>query len=103
MISLNTFLLVLAYNLASSGVAYVVVYFLRRNERELTALRGTAVALIGWAASSLIVLVVYLLFGLGGIEVRGGEFEGPISIIVSLAVMYVVFGWLSKKRTGVAP
>lgn len=103
MISLDTFLLVLAFNLASSGFAYVAVYFLRRNERELTALRGTAVALIGWAASSLIVLVVYLLFGLYGIEVRGGELEGPISIILSLAVMYALFGWLSKERTGVAP
>ncbi len=95
------FLGLLAYNLSFAVLAYVFVYFLRRKERKLTAIRGTAVALLGWVAGSLVVQTVHFLFALGGLQLQGHE-EGPISIIALLSVMYPMFGWLSIKRTETA-
>ena len=95
------FLLLLAYNVAFSVLAFVIVYFLRRKERELTPLRGTAAALASWVLGSVLVIAVHLLFALGGTEVGGGQLEMPISLFVLIPVTYFVFGWLSKKRSGV--
>ncbi len=93
------FLNTLAFNVAISVITFAAVWASRRKGRELTFLRGTAVLLIGWVISSILVLIVHLLFAIGGTEVQGGQLETPISILVVISVMYAVFGWLSKKRT----
>jgi len=92
------FLNTLAFNVAISVIIFAAVWASRRKGRELTFLRGTAVLLIGWVIGSILVLIVHLLFSIGGTELRDGPLEGPISILVVISVMYAVFGWLSKKR-----
>ena len=97
------FLNTLAFNVAISVITFAAVWASRRKRRELTFLRGTAVLLIGWVIGSILVLIVHLLFSIGGTEVQGGPLETPISILVVISVMYAVFGLLSKKRTVVVP
>lgn len=90
--------------LASSfGVALVmfaIIAYSRRKERQVTPLRGLAIFSIGWLVGSLLVFVFLLLFSLTGTEVRGGQLETPVSIVLILSVMYAAFGWLSEARAG---
>ena len=93
----------LAFNVAISVITFAVVWVSRWKGRELTFLRGMTVLLVGWVIGSILVFILHLLFSIGGTEVRDGPLEAPISILVVISVMYAVFGWLSKKRTLIAP
>ncbi len=97
-----TYLELLGFNAVISVITFAAIWASRRKGRELTFLRGTAVLLISWVIGSTLVLIVRLLFYIGGTEVRDGLFESA-SILVVISVMYAVYGWLSKKRTVVVP
>ena len=101
---LATYLLnTLAFNVAISIIIFAAVWASGRTRRELTFLRGTAVLLIGWVISSVLVLVVHFLLSILGTEVRDGALESPISVLVVIFVMYGAYRWLSKTRTVAAP
>ena len=91
----------LGYNLATSFIAFAIIYFSRRNKRELTLLRGLAVLLSGWLIGSRLVFVVHFLFALGGTEVQGGPLEGPVSMLMIILAMYAIFSWLSTRKSGI--
>ncbi len=93
------FLYTLAFNVAISVIAFAAIWASMRKGRELTFLRGTAVLLIGWVIGSILILIVHLLFSIGGTALRDGPLESPISVLVVISVMYMVYGWLSEKRT----
>lgn len=92
------FLNTLAFNVAISVIIFAAVWASKRKGRELTFLRGAAVLLIGWVIGSILVLIVHLLFSIGGTEVRDGPLEAPISILVVISVVYAAYSLLSKKR-----
>ena len=97
------FLGLLAFNFAVALVMFAIIVYSRRKARSVTPLKGLAVFSIGWVAGSFLVLVVHLLFALGGTEVGGGPFETLVSIIVVLSVMHAAFGWLSEATVAGAP
>lgn len=94
------FLSTLAFNAAISLITFAAVWASRRKKRELTFLRGTVVLLGGWVIGSILVFIVHLLLSIGGTEVRDGPLEGPISLLVTILVVYAAYGWLSKIRNG---
>ena len=100
---LTTFFLgILAFNLATSLIIFAVIYFSRRKQRELSPLRAFTVFIGGWLAASLIMFVLYIVFAFAGVALENTQLESPLSIIVVIASMYVLFTWLSTKRVAIA-
>ena len=90
----------LSFSFGISLFIFAIIIFARRKERAVTPLKGLAIFSIGWLASTFVVGVIHLSFAYFGTTLQGGELEAPVSIVIVMSVMYVVFNWLSEARVG---
>jgi hypothetical protein len=95
---------VLAYNVATGLVAFIVAYSSYRKRLAISGPRGTVVLLGGWILGSVIVFLVHYLLAVFGIDAQKPDgLETVIALGVQVATMFVLFPLVCRPAAAGEP